>query len=149
MALVRWRPYRSVPSIWGDMDRMFDNLLPRTLTRADLYREDWMPRVDISETENDVVIAAEVPGLKKEEINISVEDGVLTLKGERKHEDEKKEKNYHRVERAYGSFNRSFRLPPSVDAEKVHASYQDGVLKVTLPKLEKVKPRAIPIQIEE
>lgn len=148
MALVRWRPSRSVPSVWGEVDRIFESLFPRTVTHTDFYEADWMPRVDISETDDDLVIAAEIPGIKKEDLTINVEDGVLTLKGERKHEDEKKEKNYHRIERSYGSFYRSFRLPSAVDAEKVHASYKDGVLKVTLPKVEQVKPREIPIHVE-
>jgi len=148
MALVRWNPRRGVPSIWDEVDRLFEDLFPRTVTHTDFYEADWMPRVDISETDDNLVIAAEIPGMKKEDINISVEDGVLTLKGERKHENEKKEKNYHRIERSYGSFYRSFRLPPSVDTEKVHASYKDGVLKVTLPKLEEVKPREIPVHVE-
>ena len=149
MALVRWRPSRSVPSLWDEMDRTFRGLFPRTLTHGDLYETDWMPRVDISETDDDLVISAEIPGMKKKDLNVSIEKGVLTLKGERKHEEEEKEKNYHRMERSHGSFQRSFRIPPSVDTNKVHASYKDGVLKVTLTKLEETKPKEIPVHTEE
>jgi HSP20 family protein len=103
--------------------------------------------VDISEDEKEYVIKAEVPEMKKEEIKINVQDDVLSISGERKYEKEEKGKKYHRVERAYGSFMRSFTLPEDADGSKVNAEYKDGVLKVHLPKSEKAKPKAIEVKI--
>jgi HSP20 family protein len=108
---------------------------------------EWSPLVDISEDEKEYVIKAEVPEMKKEEIKINVQDDVLSISGERKYEKEEKGKKYHRVERAYGSFMRSFTLPEDADGSKVNAEYKDGVLKVHLPKSEKAKPKAIEVKI--
>lgn len=108
---------------------------------------EWSPLVDISEDEKEYVIKAEVPEMKKEEIKITVHDDVLSISGERKYEKEDKGKKYHRVERAYGSFMRSFTLPEDADGSKVNAEYKDGILKVHLPKSEKAKPKAIEVKV--
>jgi HSP20 family protein len=105
----------------------------------------WSPSVDLSETEDKYEITAEVPGMKKEDIRVSFDKGVLTLNGERKFEEEKKGKNYHRMERSYGRFERSFQLPEEVKPEQIKAVYQDGVLSVEIPKTEKPKPKSIEV----
>jgi HSP20 family protein len=108
---------------------------------------EWSPLVDISEDDKEYVVKAELPEMKKEEIKISVHDDVLSITGERKYEKEEKGKKYHRVERSYGSFMRSFTLPEDADGSKVHAEYKDGVLTVSLPKSEKAKPKSIEVKI--
>ena len=108
---------------------------------------DWMPTVDISETEGEYLIKAELPEVRKEDVKVTVENGVLTLQGERRQEKEEKGKRFHRVERSYGSFVRSFTLPESVDESSVKAEYKDGVLNLHLPKSEKVKPKAIDVKV--
>jgi HSP20 family protein len=108
---------------------------------------DWTPTVDITETEGEYAIKAELPEVKKEDVKVTVEDGVLTIQGERKQEKEEKGKKYHRIERSYGRFVRSFTLPDTVDEGKVRAEYADGVLHLHLPKSEKAKPKQIDVKI--
>lgn len=105
-----------------------------------------VPAIDITETEDALVLHAELPGIKKDDVKLTLEDGVLTLAGEKKFETEEKQKDFHRVERRYGSFHRSFTLPNNVDVSKAQADYEDGVLTVTLPKSESAKPRQIAIK---
>jgi HSP20 family protein len=107
----------------------------------------WCPAVDISENGDNLFVDVEIPGMKKEDINISLENNVLSLQGEKKQEKEVKEENYHRWERNYGSFARSFELPVQVQSDKIKASYRNGVLHIELPKAEEVKPREIPIEV--
>jgi HSP20 family protein len=141
MSLIKWSPYRNLISLPDEIDRFFNGF------GLDLNVSDsvWSPTVDISETENQYEVNAEIPGLKKEDIKLSVEDNVLTLSGERKVEKETDKKNYHRIEREYGKFERSFRLPKEVDAENIKAKYKNGVLTVQLPKTEAVKPKEIAV----
>jgi HSP20 family protein len=148
MAITRWRPFRDVVSIQDEMNRLFDDFFGRPLVKTEWTEGVWTPIVDVSEDKDNVVIKAEMPGMKKEDVRISVQDNVVTLKGEKKQEKEEKDKNYHRIERSYGSFCRSFQLPTVVKTDKIKASYKDGVLSVTLPKTEEVKPKEIPINIE-
>jgi len=108
---------------------------------------EWSPLVDISEDEKEYVIKAEIPEMKKEDIKLNVHDDVLTITGERKYEKEEKNKKYHRVERAFGSFMRSFALPEDADGAKIAAEYKDGILKVRLPKSERAKPKAIEVKV--
>jgi HSP20 family protein len=108
----------------------------------------WSPSCDIYETENEIVVKAEIPGVKKEDVKLSMQDNVLTLSGERKFEEETKKENYVRVERGYGSFTRSFTLPPSVDAKKISAEFKDGLLEVKLPKSEEAKPKEVEIKVK-
>jgi HSP20 family protein len=105
----------------------------------------WSPSVDIYETETEIVVKAELPGIERKDISLNLEKNVLTLKGERRFEKETKEENYHRIERNYGGFSRSFSIPATVDEEKIRAEYRDGVLKIALPKKEQVKPKQIQI----
>ncbi len=148
MAIIRWRPLRDMVSIQDEMNKLFDDFFGRTPTRWFQPEEGlWTPTVDVSETKDNIVLSAEIPGLNKEDIKLSVQDNVLSLSGEKKQEKEEKDANYHRLERSYGSFCRSFTLPTPVQPDKVKASYKDGILKVTLPKTDEVKPKEIPISI--
>jgi len=148
MAITRWRPFRDMVGIQDEMNRLFDDLFGRSVLRTGLTEGVWSPSVDVSEDKDNVIIRAEMPGMFKDDVKISIQENVLTLKGEKKQEKEEKDKNYHRIERSYGSFCRSFQLPTSIKSDKVEASYKDGVLSVTLPKTEEVKPKEIPISID-
>jgi HSP20 family protein len=114
----------------------------------DETRDKWVPSVDVLEKNGDLILRAEMPGMTEKDIDLRIEGDTLTLKGERKMENEDKKSNYHRVESFYGSFTRSFRLPDSVDYDKVSAEYKNGVLTVTLPKKPEVKPREIPVAVQ-
>ncbi len=107
----------------------------------------WTPAVDIAENENELVLTADIPGVKMEDVDIKIEDGTLTLSGKREFQKEEKNGGYHRIERSYGAFHRAFTLPESVDVDKVGAAYENGVLKVTLPKKEVAKPRSIKVSL--
>jgi HSP20 family protein len=111
-------------------------------------RENWMPSVDILEKDGNIILRAELPGMTEKDIDLRIEGDTLTLKGERKMDNEDKKSNYHRIESFYGSFTRSFRLPDSVDLDKVNAEYKNGVLTITLPKKPEVKPREIPVTVQ-
>ena len=148
MTLVRWDPFRELE----DMSERLNRVFARPALRAAGGKEhltvaDCMTTVDISETEQAYLIKAELPEVKKEDVKVRVEDGVLTLSGERRQEKEEKGKKFHRVERSYGSFVRSFALPESVDESGVKAEYKDGVLSLHLPKAEKAKPKAIEVKV--
>lgn len=150
MTLVRWDPFRELEEMSDRLNRMVSRpALPRTNGNGKeaMTVADWVPSVDVSETEGEYQIKAEIPDVKKEDVKVTVEDGVLTIQGERKHEKEEKGKKYHRVERSYGSFVRSFTLPDLVDEEKVKAEFKDGVLNLQLPKSEKAKPKAIEVSV--
>ncbi|HMV49960.1 MAG TPA: Hsp20/alpha crystallin family protein [Blastocatellia bacterium] len=108
----------------------------------------WSPTCDIYETDNEIVVKAELPEVKKEDVNVTIENNVLTLRGERKFSEETKRENYHRLERSYGEFSRSFTLPSFVDAGKVNAEFKDGMLRVTMPKREEAKPKPIEVKVK-
>jgi HSP20 family protein len=149
MSIIRWRPTRDLLNIRDEVNRLFDNFftgLPER--RRGLLEGEWAPSVDIAETDNEVVVTAELPGVKQDDVDITITDDVLTLKGEKKEEKEVKEKNYHRIERSYGSFQRSVSLPAGVQADKAKATYKDGVLHITVPKTEEAKPKQIKINVE-
>jgi len=147
MALIRWTdPFRDVAVLQDRMNRLFGDLLERSQPQEEgLGTGIWMPNVDIFETKDAICVRAELPGVKKDDVHVEVKEGVLTLRGDRRFEKEVKEENYHRIERSYGTFHRSFTLPSSVEAEKVSARMKDGVLEVDLPKKEQAKPRKINI----
>ena len=148
MTLVRWDPFRELEDMSERLNRVFSRpALRSTGGKEHLTVADWTPTVDISETDGEYLITAELPEVKKEDVKVTVEDGVLTLQGERRQEKEEKGKKFHRVERSYGSFVRSFTLPESVDDGGVKAEYKDGVLNLHLPKTEKVKPKAIEVKV--
>jgi HSP20 family protein len=147
MALIRWTdPFRDIATIQDRMNQIFSDHLDRGRSGEEgLGAGAWMPAVDIYETKDAVCVRAELPGVDKDAVSVEVKDGVLALRGERKFEKEVKEENYHRIERSYGMFHRSFSLPSSVDGEKVTARMKDGVLEVTLSKREEAKPKQIKI----
>lgn len=148
MALVRWDPFRELEDMSERLNRMFARPAPRTGNGKEaLTVADWIPTVDISETDGEYLIKAELPEVKKEDVKVTVEDGVLTLQGERRQDKEEKGKKFHRVERSYGSFVRSFTLPESVDDTAVKAEYKDGILALHLPKTERVKPKAVDVKV--
>jgi HSP20 family protein len=150
MAIVRWLdPFRDLSSIQERMNQIFEDALARSRGREEGLRTGmWTPAVDIYEKNDSVVVKAELPGVERDQISVEVKDGILSLRGERKFEKEVKEESYHRIERAYGSFQRSFSLPVSVDQEKVTASFKNGVLEVTLPKKEQAKPKQIQVDVK-
>ncbi|NOY78434.1 MAG: Hsp20/alpha crystallin family protein [Calditrichaeota bacterium] len=151
MAIVRWRPAGDLLGIRDEMNRLFDDFfgsLPEKFGAETGAEGVWMPAVDISETEHDLVVTAELPGVKKDDIKLSVQDNMLTIKGEKKQQKETKDENYHRIERTYGAFQRTFTLPAIVDASKIKATFKDGVLKIRLPKREEAKTKEIPIATE-
>jgi len=149
MAIVRWEPFRDLMASQRDFDRLFREAFSPTFGEGELSTRTWAPAVDIYENGDNLVLKAELPGINPDDVEIRVEDNTLYLKGERKFEKEVKEQNYHRVERSYGTFTRSFSLPNSVDADKVGASYQDGVLTLTMPKKEEAKPKTIKINVSK
>jgi len=145
MAIIRWDPFRDIVTLRERMNRMFEDVFSGRQEDKELTPSAWAPAVDIYETENELVLAAEVPGLSEKDVEIKIEDNTLTLKGERRFEKETKEENYHRIERSYGSFYRAFTLPNSIDPEKIQAEHENGVLKVVMPKRQELKPRMVKI----
>lgn len=144
---TRWNPFREL----DEMEKRLATILGRAPMKANgeeaLTVAEWAPLVDISEDEKEYLIKAELPEMKKDDVKLTVQDHVLAISGERKYEKEERGKKYHRVERAYGSFTRSFTLPEDADGSKVSADYTDGVLKVHVPKSEKAKPKSIDVKI--
>lgn len=146
--MTRWNPFKEL----AEMEQRLSTYLGRPAARTEAGEEamtvaEWSPLVDITEDEKEYLIKADLPEVKKEEIKLTVQDNVLSISGERKYEKEEKGKKYHRVERAYGSFMRSFTLPEAADGSKVSAEYKDGVLNVRLPKSEKAKPKSIEVKV--
>jgi HSP20 family protein len=141
MTLIRWSPWQELES----MNRQLSHLLDDSHFGMSTEAGQWAPTVDIRETDDALLVQAELPGIEKKNVHLEVKNGVLTISGERRYEKDVKEENVHRVERAYGTFSRSFSLPGSVDADKVDATMKDGVLEVRLPKRESAKPKAIAI----
>ncbi len=148
MNLVRWDPFRELEDVTEQLNRMFGRPAARRENGKELLTvADWIPIVDISETESAYVIKAELPDVKKEDVKVTVHEGVLTIQGERKQEKEEKGLKYHRVERSYGRFVRSFTLPDYVDDTKVKAEFKEGILNLHLPKSEKTQPKAIEVKV--
>ncbi len=148
MALIRWDPFREMSGLQERMNRLFSDIRSRSpFGEEELAQGAWIPAVDIFETNDSIVLKAELPGVKKEEIGVEVKDNTLTLKGEKKFEKEVKEENYHRIERSYGSFQRAFTLPNTVQPENVRAKFKDGILEITLPKHEEARPKQIKVDV--
>ncbi len=145
MALVRWDPFRELNSLETQFNRIFGTNTRSWPGREPSDTTTWSPNVDIFEAENELVLKAELPGIAPEAVELHLEKNVLTIKGERRFESEDNKDNYHRIERAYGSFSRSFSLPTTIEEGKIKADFKDGLLTVTLPKQEQVKPRQIKI----
>ena len=147
MAIVRWEPFRDLVTIQDRMNRIFDEAY-RGVDDDVMRRGTWVPPVDIIDTGNhELVLKAELPDMTKDDIEITVENGSLTLKGEKKMDRDVKDEHYRRIERAYGTFTRSFSLPPTVDASRVSADYKNGVLTIKLPIREEAKPKQIQVQV--
>jgi HSP20 family protein len=147
MSLIRWEPFRDTDDFFREFSRPMFGRLPRLFGEAGEGRE-WAPAADISETDKEYVVKAELPGVKREDVRVSVEGGVLVIEGERKEEKEEKGEKTHRVERFYGSFRRTFGLPEDADAEHIRAESKEGVLKVLVPKLTVERPKATQIKVE-
>jgi len=153
MAITRWNPSTDIRSLWNEFDRMFDRL-----TRTRDFDSDesefsnvgnWRPAVDITEREKDYMLTAELPGLEEDDIHLSVKNNVLTLKGEKKHSREKEGENSYYRERLYGTFQRMIRFDTELDPNKVNAEYENGVLKVTLPKSKESMHKEIPVSFKK
>lgn len=149
MALVRWEPFKDLLSIHERMNRLFEDTLFRPKgMEEELTKGTWAPAVDIYETQNDIVLKAELPGLSQKDISVEVRENTLILKGEKKFEKEVKEENYHRIERSYGSFQRMFTLSDTIQQDKVKAKFKEGVLEIVMPKEEKAKPKLVKVDVE-
>ncbi len=154
MALTRWKPEREL-STWSpfgdlvnmqrELGRVFDNLFSDA--KGDVFVADWAPRVDVMEQKDSYIIKAEMPGVNKDDVRITLHENVLSIRGEKKQEKEEKDVNYHRIERSYGTFERQFALPTGVKSDKIDASYKDGILTVPLPKVEEAKPKEIEVKV--
>jgi HSP20 family protein len=140
MSLIKWDPFRELNTLHERLGGLLGKEWDAPVSMAA-----WNPSADIFENDNEIVVKAELPGLNAKDIEVRLENNVLTLKGERRFEKEAKEENYHRVEREYGTFCRSFSLPVMVNEDKVTAEYKDGLLKIVLPKKEEVKPKPIKV----
>jgi HSP20 family protein len=148
MTLVRFDPFRELSTMQDRINRIFGDAYTRRYDDDLTQRGEWFPPVDIYENGNEeIVLKAELPGLKREDIDLRVENNTLTLRGERKRETEVKQEQYHRVERSYGAFSRSFSLPSRIDTEKVRAEFKEGVLSITLPVKTEAKPRQIEVAV--
>src|SRR4051812_26407641 len=146
MNIVRYDPFRELRGLQDEMTRLFTGVAPAAQGREDMLNGAWSPRVDIFEDKDRLVLEAELPGMSREDFDLSIENNVITLSGERKFEKKTEEGNYHRVERSYGSFTRSFTLPQTVTADGAKAEFNNGILHVSLPKREETKARRIEIQ---
>ncbi|HEX2468894.1 MAG TPA: Hsp20/alpha crystallin family protein [Solirubrobacterales bacterium] len=142
MALVRWDPAREVDTLQSEVNRIFDTFFGGT---NDTRARRWVPAMDLVETSDHLVLRADLPGMEKDDVNVDIKDGVLTVSGERKTEQEQKSEGFYRVERAFGSFSRSLTLPEGIDADKVEADFDKGVLEVRIPKPKERKPHRVAI----
>jgi HSP20 family protein len=145
MNVVKYDPFRDLKSLQDEMNRLFSGTFSRG-SQDEIMRGAWSPSVDIFENKDQIVLEAELPGMTAEDVNISIENNVLTLHGERRFEKKDESDNFYRVERSYGSFTRSFTLPPTVSSENANAEFENGVLRLTLAKREEAKPHRIEIK---
>lgn len=148
MKLVKYNPWRDMLDLEERVNRVFRDLAPRRIQEENLIGN-WEPAIDVYETDTDFVLKAELPEVEEKDVHVSMEGNILTIRGERRREEEVKEENYHRTERFYGSFCRSFALPDTVDRDKIKATFKGGVMKLSLPKKEAVKPKEIKIEVEK
>lgn len=143
MALVRWDPAREVDSLQSEVNRIFDSFFGNGA--GDVRARRWVPAMDLVETDDELVLRGDLPGLDRDDVNVEIKDGVLTVSGERKAEQKDRSEGFYRVERSFGSFSRSLSLPTGVDADKVSADFDKGVLEVRIPKPEERKPHRVAI----
>lgn len=148
MNLIKWNPFNELEDISNRLNQFFGRPAASAAAGHEMMKvADWIPSVDISETDKAYLIKAEIPEVKKEDVKVTVDNGILTIQGERKMEKEEKGKTFHRIERSYGSFVRSFRVPAGVDDSKAKAEFKDGMINVTLPKSEKTKVKSVDIAV--
>ncbi|MEN3037978.1 MAG: Hsp20/alpha crystallin family protein [Candidatus Kryptonium sp.] len=151
MTLTKWSPIRDLATEIFDLQREINKMFSRFFREFEEEEEirvtRWSPRVDISETDDEYIVRAEIPGVNKDDIKITIKENMLTISGEKKQEKETKNENFHRIERVYGSFSRSFTLPGAVKVDKVEAKFKDGVLTIKLPKVEEAKTKEIEIKV--
>jgi HSP20 family protein len=148
MNLVKWDTFRELEDVTNRLNRIFGQPLARSESGQNMLAvADWAPSVDISETDSAYLIKGEIPGVKKEDVKVTIQDGMLTIQGERRQEKEEKGKKFHRIECSYGSFARSFWVPSDADESSVKAEFKDGMLNVTLAKSEKAKPKSINVSV--
>lgn len=147
MALMKWTPFGELTSFRREMDRLFERFFGE-LPSLELPGMAWGPRLDMSETKDSLVVKAELPGLEAKDLDISVSGNTLTIKGEKKQEKEEKDEHHHMIERSYGAFSRIVELPAPVAADKIKATFKNGVLTIALPKTEEAKRRAVSIKVE-
>lgn len=148
--LARWNPFRELEDVSEHLNNLFGRSLPSRILQNEEQAfgiSQWSPSVDIIETPQDFQVKAELPEVKKEDIHVNLTDGVLHIEGERKQEREEKDKKFHRIERFYGSFKRSFTIPANIDESKIRAEFKDGLLSIHLPKAEKNKPKGTEIKV--
>jgi len=146
MAITRWDPFRDLSILQERMNRVFEDAAVRGWKNDEpSSTTSWSPAVDIYETDSEIMVQAELPGVDRKDIALQLENNVLTLKGDRRFEKETNQENYHRIERSYGGFSRAFTIPTIVDEDKIRADYKDGILKIALPKKEQVKAKQIKI----
>jgi HSP20 family protein len=149
MAIARWSPGRDLLNISDEMNRLVSNVFgPESTRETSLFKGNWSPAVDISEDKDNYYLQIELPGMTKEDVKVKYEEGMLTVMGEKKTNREEKEVNYHRVERSYGKFERSFRITSQVVPDGISADFSNGVLSISLPKAEEVKPKEIDVKIK-
>ncbi len=144
--LSSWTPFRDLVNMQREIGRVFDGLFPEYDAENAVIAQ-WAPRVDVSENKDAYLIKAELPGVNRNDVKITLHDNILTIKGEKKEEKEEKDVNVHRIERSFGVFERAFSLPLSVKSDKIDASFKDGVLSITLPKAEEAKPKEIEVKV--
>jgi HSP20 family protein len=145
MTLVKWEPFRDLMAMQDRMTRLIDETLSR-IWKEDMAQGVWSPPVDILERGDEVVLKVDLPGVSQNEIDIRVEEGTLTIQGERKFVKESSEENYVQIERPYGTFRRTFSIPRTIDQESIKASYKDGVLRIILPRKQEIQPKQIVVE---
>lgn len=149
MTIVKWDPFRNVAALQDRINRIFDESFSRTADiEDDINMSAWKPSVDIYETDEAIILKAELPGIKKEDVSVEVKDNVLTLRGERIEDKEIKEGSYFRKERCFGTFSRTFNLQHRVQPDKIKAKFKDGILEIEVPKPEEEKPKQITVNVE-
>lgn len=146
MNIVRYRPFREFGVLQNEMNRLFADFSPRAVNDEETISGNWNPKVNIFENKEHLILEAELPGLTRDDFDLTIEDNVLTLKGERTFEKKTDDENYHRVERSYGSFLRSFTLPQTVSTDSADATFENGMLRVAIPKREETKARKIEVK---
>lgn len=148
MSLVRWDPFRELEDMSARLNRLFNQPRARRLPDEEgTLLADWTPAIDVQETDSEYLVKADLPEVKKEDVRVDIQDGMLSVRGERRQEKEEQGKTFHRIERAYGRFERRLAVPAEVDAQKVAAEFKDGVLNVHLPKSATAKPKTIDVKV--